>query len=129
MRVPVKGVGFDRVSLAEAAETAEALLDAPGGHYVVTPNPEIVWLARTRQDLAAAVNGADLVIPDGIGIIYAARILGTPLPERVPGIELAQALLSRAAERDLPVYLLGAKPGSMEFVKTLISAQNSPVSE
>ena len=114
MRVPVKGVGFDRVTLAEAAETAEALLDAPGGHYVVTPNPEIVWLARTRQDLAAAVNGADLVIPDGIGIIYAARILGTPLPERVPGIELAQALLSRAAERDLPVYLLGAKPGVAE---------------
>ena len=69
MRVPVKGVGFDRVTLAEAADAAEALIKAPGGHYVVTPNPEIVWLARTRQDLAEAVNGADLVIPDGIGII------------------------------------------------------------
>lgn len=114
MRVPVKGVGFDRVTLAEAADAAEALMKAPGGHYVVTPNPEIVWLARTRQDLAEAVNGADLVIPDGIGIIYAARILGTPLPERVPGIELTQELLHRAAAQELPVYLLGAKPGVAE---------------
>ena len=114
MRIPVKGVGFDRVTLAEAAERAETLLDEPGGHYVVTPNPEIVWLARRRADLAEAVNGADLVIPDGIGVIYAARILGTPLPERVPGIELAQALLQHAAERDHPVYLLGAKPGVAE---------------
>ena len=114
MRVPVKGVGFDRVTLAEAAERAEALLDEPGGHCVVTPNPEIVWLARRRADLAAALNGADLVIPDGIGVVYASRILGTPLPERVPGIELTQALLQRAAKRELPVYLLGAKPGVAE---------------
>ena len=114
MRISVKGVGFDRVTQAEAAERAAALLDKPGGHYVVTPNPEIVWQARKQKELAEALNGADLVIPDGIGIIYAARIQGTPLPERVPGIELAQALLRHAAGQGLPVYLLGAKPGVAE---------------
>jgi N-acetylglucosaminyldiphosphoundecaprenol N-acetyl-beta-D-mannosaminyltransferase len=100
--------------LAEAAERCRELLAQEGGHYVVTPNPEIVWLARKMPDLKAALNGADLVIPDGIGIIYGARILGTPLKERVPGIELTEAMLAHAASADLPVFLLGAKPGVAE---------------
>lgn len=114
MRVAVKGVGFDRVTLEEAAERCRELIGLPGGHYVVTPNPEIVWLARKLPELKAALNGADLVIPDGIGIIYGARILGTPLKERVPGIELTDALLAHAASVGLPVFLLGAKPGVAE---------------
>jgi N-acetylglucosaminyldiphosphoundecaprenol N-acetyl-beta-D-mannosaminyltransferase len=114
MRVAVKGVGFDRVDMAGAVERGRELLTLPGGHYVVTPNPEIVWLARKQPELAAALNGADLVIPDGIGIVYAARILGTPLKERVPGIELTEELLRCAAQAGLPVYLLGAKSGVAE---------------
>lgn len=114
MRVAVKGVGFDRVTLEEAADRCRELMAGPGGHYVVTPNPEIVWMARSMPKLKNALAGADLVIPDGIGIIYGARILGTPLKERVPGIELAEALLASAASEDLPVFLLGAKPGVAE---------------
>ena len=114
MRIAVKGVGFDRVTLEEAAARSRELLSAPGGHYVVTPNPEIVWLARKLPELKEALNGADLVIPDGIGIIYGARILGTPLKERVPGIELTEALLGYAAGEGLGVFLLGAKPGVAE---------------
>ena len=114
MRIGVKGVGFDPVTLTEAAERCRELLEKEGGHYVVTPNPEIVWLARKLPELRSALNEADLVIPDGIGIIYAARLLGTPLKERVPGIELTEALLAYAADVSLPVYLLGAKPGVAE---------------
>ena len=114
MRVPVKGVGFDRLGMEEAVRDAAALLNEERGHYVVTPNPEIVWLARSMPELRSALNGADLVIPDGIGIIYAARILGTPLVERVPGIELTEHLLDICAEKGFPVYLLGAKPGVAE---------------
>ncbi len=114
MRIGIKGVGFDPVTLKEAEDRCRTMMEGSGGHYVVTPNPEIVWLARKMPELKTAVNGADLVIPDGIGIIYAARILGTPLKERVPGIELAEALVSLAAEEKLPVFLLGAKPGVAE---------------
>ena len=92
MRIAVKGVGFDRVTLGEAADRCRELMEDPGGHYVVTPNPEIVWLARKMPELKTALNGADLVVPDGIGIIYGARILGTPLKERVPGIERRDCL-------------------------------------
>ncbi len=114
MRIGVKGVGFDPVTLREAAERCLAMTEESGGHYVVTPNPEIVWLARTMPELRTALNEADLVVPDGIGIIYAAKLLGKPLKERVPGFELTEALLAAAAERELPVYLLGAKPGVAE---------------
>ncbi len=114
MRIGIKGVGFDPVTLEEAAARGSAMMEDGGGHYVVTPNPEIVWLARKLPELKAAVNGADLVIPDGIGVIYAARILGTPLKERVPGIELAEALIAHAAAAGLSVFLLGAKPGVAE---------------
>ncbi len=114
MRVPVKNVGFDRVTMAEAVETGKKLLSQPGGHYVVTPNPEIVWLAQERADFMEALNAADLVVPDGIGVIYAAKILGTPLKERVPGFELATHLIHYASEAGLGVYLLGAKPGVAE---------------
>lgn len=114
MRIGIKGVGFDAVTPEQALEKALALSEEPGCRYVVTPNPEIVWLADQRPEFKAALNGADLVIPDGIGIIYAARILGTPLPSRVPGIELAAGLLRMMAEKGEPVFLLGAKPGVAE---------------
>lgn len=114
MRIPVKNVGFDRVTMAEAVERGKRLLSQPGGHYVVTPNPEIVWLAQERPDFMEALNRADLVVPDGIGVVYAAKILGTPLRERVPGFELATHLIAYAAEQGLGVYLLGAKPGVAE---------------
>lgn len=114
MRVPVKNVGFDRVTMEEAVERGKQLMAQPGGHYVVTPNPEIVWLAQERADFRDTLNRADMVVPDGIGVIYAAKILGTPLKERVPGFELATHLIHYASEAGLGVYLLGAKPGVAE---------------
>ena len=114
MRIGIKGVGFDPVTLEEAAARGQAMMQDGDGHYVVTPNPEIVWLARKMPELKTAVNGADLVVPDGIGVIYAARILGTPLKERVPGIELAESLIAYASAEGLSVFLLGAKPGVAE---------------
>ena len=114
MRIPVKNVGFDRVDMAEAVSIGEDLLTQPGGHYVVTPNPEIVWLAQERSDFMEALNAADLVIPDGIGVIYGAKLLGTPLKERVPGFELAGNLIRLAAEKGYGVYLLGSRPGVAE---------------
>lgn len=82
-----------------------------GFHYVVTPNPEIVNLAREREEYRGLLNKASLVLPDGIGIIYAGKLLGTPLRERVPGIDFATGLMEKLAEKGISLYLLGAKPG------------------
>ncbi|MBQ2739198.1 MAG: WecB/TagA/CpsF family glycosyltransferase [Oscillibacter sp.] len=115
MRINVLGVGFDNLTMAEAVDRGMELLGAPGAHYVVTPNPEIVEVCRENTEAAKAVNGADLVLPDGIGVIKGAAMLGTPLKERTPGVEFAAHLMERMAKEGLSLYLLGAKPGIAEM--------------
>ena len=114
MRIDVLGVGFDNVTREEAVNQAMAWLREGGTHYVVTPNPEIVEVCRENPAAREAVNGADLVLADGIGVIRGAAMLGTPLRARVPGIEFAAALMARMAEEGNSLYLLGAKPGVAE---------------
>ena len=111
MRVDVLGVGFDNLTLDQAVEEGLRLMHTPGAHYVVTPNPEIVEACRQDPAVMEAVNGADLVLADGIGVIYGAKMLGTPLKGRVTGIAFAQALMERMAQGGEPLFLLGAKPG------------------
>ena len=116
MRVDVLGVGFDDVGAEGAVLSAFEVINGGGKAYVVTPNPEIVWMARRDNALRAAINGADLVLPDGIGIILGGRILGTPLHGgRVPGIDFASALLEKLSMSGGSVFLLGAKPGVAEI--------------
>ena len=89
MRINVLGVGFDNVTMEEAVARGVELIHQEGSHYVVTPNPEIVEVCRENLAAKIAVNGADLVLPDGIGVIKGAAMLGTPLKEKTPGIEFA----------------------------------------
>ena len=123
MRIDVLGVGFDNVTMAEAVEQGMALLHSEGSHYVATPNPETVEACRENGAARAAVNGADLVLPDGIGIIKGAAMLGTPLKEKTPGIEFAAHMMERMAGEGMSLYLLGAKPGIAEQAAEKLSAQ------
>ena len=111
MKTDILGVAFDALTLDEAEERADALLRSGTGGYIVTANPEIVLHCREDAAYAAAVNGAALVLADGVGDLCAARILGTPLPERVTGADLVPRLLSRLAQRSGSVFLYGARPG------------------
>jgi len=111
MRIDVLGVGFDNLTLEEAVEKAGQIK----GGYVVTPNPEIVWLARKDGRLKQALKDASMVLPDGIGIVYGARILSRPLKSRVPGIDFASAFIEKLAAENKKVFLFGAKPGIAEL--------------
>ena len=113
-RTDVLGVGFDNVTKAEAVERALELIDAREGRYVVTPNPEIVMLAKENPALKEALAGADIVLPDGAGIVKGAAILGRPMKEKVPRIDFACGVMAQLAERGGSVYLFGAKPGVAE---------------
>ena len=113
-RINVLGVDFDNVTMGEAVDAAWTLLEARKGAYIVTPNPEIVMSCRKDPAVAAAVAGAALAIPDGIGIIYGAKILKTPLKEKVPGCDFTLALLEKMAAAGKSVYILGGKPGVAE---------------
>ncbi|MGN1002246.1 MAG: WecB/TagA/CpsF family glycosyltransferase [Oscillospiraceae bacterium] len=114
MRTKVLGTGFDNLTKDEAVEKAWAIQTEHRGAYVVTPNPEIVLLCREDPAMSAAVDSADLVIPDGIGVIYGAKILGTPLREKIPGIDFTLALMEKMREQGRSVYLFGARPGVAE---------------
>ena len=114
MRTEILGVRFDNMTMTEAVQRGKELLSEEGTHYVVTPNPEIVETCRENAEAMLAVNGADLILPDGIGVIYGAKIKGNPLKERIPGIEFGAAMLAYCAESGKTVYLLGAKPGVAE---------------
>lgn len=111
MRIDVLGVGFDNLTMDEAVAEGLRLTESQGTHYVVTPNPEIVELCRENLAAKIAVNEADLVLADGIGVVKGAAMLGTPLKDRVPGIEFAAGLMAGLAANGKTLYLLGAKPG------------------
>ena len=123
MRINVLGVGFDNVTMAEAVDRGMELLRQEGAHYVVTPNPEIVEVCRENPEAMEAVNGADLVLADGIGVIKGAAMLGTPLKERCPGIEFAAGLMEKMAGEGLSLFMLGAKPGVAEQAAEKLAEQ------
>ena len=117
------GVGFDDLTLDEAAGAAAGMIEEGGFHYVVTPNPELVDRARREEPFRQALNGADLVLPDGIGVACAAKLLGRPLKGRCPGIDFAGKLMERMAKTGLRLYLLGAKPGVAETAAARLEAK------
>lgn len=109
--VSLLGVPFAPLSLADARQRITALLQAPHNAAVFTPNPEMLWQANKDPSLKALLSGADFLLPDGVGVTLAARLRGTPLPARLPGIDMAEWILSYAAEHGLSVFFLGGKPG------------------
>ena len=113
-KIDVLGVEFDNLSMDEAVGRAWDLMRERRAAYVVTPNPEIVMVCREDPEARAAVAGAALTIPDGIGVIYGAKIQKTPLKEKVPGIDFTCRLFERMAAEGKRVFLFGSKPGVAE---------------
>jgi N-acetylglucosaminyldiphosphoundecaprenol N-acetyl-beta-D-mannosaminyltransferase len=113
-RVDVLGVGFDRVDLGRAIDVVLERLRRDERTFVITANPEFVMLARRETDLRGIAAQADLVVPDGTGVVLASRVLGAPLPGRAPGRFLVDRLAAGLAATDAPVFLLGARPGVAE---------------
>ena len=114
MKINVLGINFDALDPKQALECGASLLEQTGFHYVVTPNPEFILAAEKDEEFRQVLNHADLVLPDGIGVVYSAKLLGTPLKGRVPGVEFAEGMLAELDRRGGRLFLLGAKPGVAE---------------
>lgn len=114
MRTEVLGVGFDNINMEQALDRGMELIAEGGPHLVVTPNAEIVQIARKDPEFMEIIGKADLVIPDGIGVVYASKILGRPIGARLPGCDYAAGLMERMAKSGHKLFLLGAKPGVAE---------------
>lgn len=81
---------------------------------ILTPNPEIIYAAQRRPELRRVLERADLSLPDGVGVVWASRILGAPVPERVTGVDMMESILHLCQEETHKVFFLGTKPGIIE---------------
>jgi N-acetylglucosaminyldiphosphoundecaprenol N-acetyl-beta-D-mannosaminyltransferase len=101
----------DCLTFDEAIDRIVALVHARAGGFVVTPNVDHVVLAETNQGLRDAYHDAALSLADGMPLLWMAKAMGHPLPEKISGSDLMMPLLRRAARDSLGVYLLGGMPG------------------
>jgi N-acetylglucosaminyldiphosphoundecaprenol N-acetyl-beta-D-mannosaminyltransferase len=109
-RLKILGVLLDRVGYDEACQRVKTFLKSHGNRIVVTPNAEIIMAARKAPALKAALNEADICLPDGIGVVIASGILGKPLAERTTGFDFMMKVLHMADDKELSLFLLGGKP-------------------
>lgn len=114
MKTDVMGVLYDNVTMQEALECGRSLLEGSTPSYCVTPNAEMAYEALHDAQFRAVLNAAALVLPDGAGVVLGAKILKTPLKQKVAGIEFAQNLLPILEETGKRLFLLGSKPGIAE---------------
>ncbi|NLS44969.1 MAG: WecB/TagA/CpsF family glycosyltransferase [Firmicutes bacterium] len=110
-RVNILGLPVDKVNMVGAVAHIRDFISTYRTFQVITLNSEMAMTAQDDSTLHHIISKADLVVPDGAGIVLASRILGNPLPERVAGFDLMQELLADAACHKWPVFFLGAKPG------------------
>lgn len=110
-RVRILGTYIDLISKEEAFIKLRGFLNQSSMKIVYTPNPEIVMLAQEDKDLMQAIEGADLVLPDGIGLLIASKIKGLGLKERITGIDTMDKLLAYCGEEGKSIFLFGGKPG------------------
>ena len=115
-------VPFHGISRKDALNTLLGFLNEPRNHLVVTPNPEAVMLAQRNRDFMRILQNADLVLPDGIGIVLAAKWRNKPITNRVTGCDITMDLL-RAAEGST-CYILGAAPDVAETARQELMKQN-----
>ena len=87
--VNIFGVKIFNIDFKEAINIANKFLKEERNHSIITPNTEIVMAAKDDEELRYIINGADLVIPDGIGLIYGSKMRGHPLKERVTGYDVS----------------------------------------
>ncbi|MBQ2766061.1 MAG: WecB/TagA/CpsF family glycosyltransferase [Clostridia bacterium] len=118
-KIVIRGVGVDNVTLEDAANICKGFVEAPDclGRAVFTPNSEIIQACVEDESLYSVINRADLVTPDGIGVIYASKILKRPLKAKCAGYELGLEMVKYSNESGAKIFFLGGKPGIAEAAK------------
>lgn len=105
-KINIRGVDFMNVTLDEAAEVGKEMLRGDKVCTVFTPNSEIVQLCIEQNEYYDLYNGGDMVVPDGAGVVKAAKILGTPLKGKVAGVELGEKMLEFCSKSGDTAFIL-----------------------
>ncbi|MBQ6795826.1 MAG: WecB/TagA/CpsF family glycosyltransferase [Clostridia bacterium] len=113
-KVNILGAQIDKITMEEAKAVAMGFFESEGKKVIYTPNSEIILYASRNEEFMEKLNKADLIIADGVGVVYGAKILRNALPERVAGFDLLKNLFPLMAANGYSVFLLGSKPGVAE---------------
>jgi N-acetylglucosaminyldiphosphoundecaprenol N-acetyl-beta-D-mannosaminyltransferase len=120
----ILGVRVDDVTAGETLTLIEQFVAERAPHQICTVNPEFVVQAQQDRAFRDVINRAALCLPDGVGLLWAARRLGHPLRERVAGSDLVGQIAARAAQRGWRLYLLGAAPGVADKAAEVLRARH-----
>ncbi len=123
MKNNILNIYIDNFSKSEVLARMREFLRASGQHKIFTPNPEMLVLASRDSEFKNILNSADILVPDGFGLILAARFLGMPFCERITGVDLVYEITKIAAEENKSIFLLGGGEGVSGIAATKLSSE------
>lgn len=112
--INVLDIPVDNVTMDEAVERFKVLISENKLHTVYTPNAEIMMAAQRDSELKKILSTADMLLPDGAGVVLASKIIGTPLKERVAGFDFSIECFKLSSKMNISYFFLGGKPGVAE---------------
>lgn len=105
---------IDNLSLNECMQYISKAIQDRNELWIVTANPELIYRAKENKELSSIIHAADLILPDGIGVLWAAKQFGHVIKERVTGVDLTYKILEEGNKLGWRIFLLGARPGIVE---------------
>lgn len=108
-----------------ALDALDRLLGSGEGGALFTPNVDHIVTAESHAELREAYAAADLTVADGQWLVWASRLLGTPLPEKISGSDLVVPLAREAGKKGRSIYLLGGSPGVAETAARRLEAEGA----
>lgn len=123
-KTEILGVKIDPCTMQEVLAHLTIQINNKKQTFVVTPNPEMLLIAKKDEEFKKIMNGADLAIPDGIGLVWASRFVGKmKISERVTGTDLMQKLCEKAPQHGWKIFLLGAQAGVAEQAAKILQTK------
>ena len=122
--VNILGAKISMLGIDESVDLIMNMMEETKNHAVFTPNSEIVMNAYKNPEFLRLINSADLLTADGIGLVYASKILGKPIPERAAGFDIAMSLVEEMAKKGKSLFLFGSKPGTAERAAEILEKRH-----
>jgi len=120
--VAILGTPVDILDMNQTLGRLEQFIQERHFHQVATANTDFLVNAMSDPELQHILRNADLVVPDGMPLVWASRLMGSPLPERVTGADLVPRLAALAAQKGYRVYMLGGRPEVAQCAKARLEA-------
>jgi N-acetylglucosaminyldiphosphoundecaprenol N-acetyl-beta-D-mannosaminyltransferase len=121
--ITILGIRLHNVDTADTLEIIDGFIKESGPHQICTPNVDFIVQAQNDSEFFRILNQASLSVPDGMGVVYASRFLGTPIKENVKGRILVVHLCRQAAQLGHSVFFLGGAPGVADQAAQILSHQ------